>query len=170
MHYKGHLITKKLPTEDQLSKILDKYYYENDNEKFSWDWYQVGGRYGGQIKIKFNPDTNEFNWYSFKNRNNKYFISYILNKLKAKDYLFDELDYMIYMGLRENVLYVDGGYFNDTINFDITECFLVIDDDENIYVRETWENEQWVKHNDFDENVKKIDLKDKFITIIDFHD
>ena len=74
------------------------------------------------------------------------------------------------MGLRENILYVDGGYYNDMIDFDITDCHLVIDDAENLYLIESWNGNEWKPNDNFNEQIKKIDLKDKFITIIDFHD
>lgn len=172
MHYKGYLITKKLPTIDEISKILEKY-RENLEEKqeFAWDWWQIGGRYGGKIKINFNLNEYEENNCLFQNKNNKYFISEAINELKEniKPY-YEELDWLKYMGLRENVLYVDGAFYKDMINFDLAECFLVIDDKEKLYVRESWNGENWLKNEKFDDEIKEIDLTDKFITIIDFHD
>lgn len=51
MHYKGHLITDKLPTNDTIQKILGKYSeYEPGLKTFEYDWYVIGGRYGGKIK------------------------------------------------------------------------------------------------------------------------
>lgn len=172
MHYKGHLITKKLPTSDEISKILEKYREKYDEEQeFAWDWYMIGGRYGGEIKINFNPDENEDKWYCFEDRNNKYFISEAINEIKEMHGSFyDELEWLEYMGLRENVLYVDGAYYKDMINFDLSDCFVVIDDEENLYVRQQWKNHDWIENKQFDDKVSKIDLKDKFITIIDFHD
>lgn len=170
MHYKGHIITKKLPTNEELSKILEKYKENEDTKKLEWDWWQIGGRYCGNIKINFNPNENEENYYLFRQRNNKHFISQILNEAKENNIYYEELDYLRYMGLRENILYVDGGYFKDMINFEIDNCFVVIDDNDNLYVREYWDGKNWVEHKDFEETIKKIDLTDKFITIIDFHD
>lgn len=171
MHYKGHIITKTLPNETELLSILEKYRYDDKKvQNFSWDWYAIGGRYGGKIKIKFIPDNNEDNWFLFKNRNNKYFISEILSEIKENTKFYEELDYLKYMGLRENILYVDGGYFKDTIDFEIDDCFLVIDDEKNLYIRESWNGENFINDTSFDDKVKKLDLTDKFITIIDFHD
>lgn len=169
MHYKGHIITKKLPTNEELSKILEKY-REDGTKEFEWDWWQIGGRYCGKIKINFNPNENEENYYLFRQRNNKHFISQILNEVKENNTYYEELDYLKYMGLRENILYVDGGYFKDMIDFEIDNCYVVIDDNGNLYVREHWDGEHWIEYKDFEETVKKIDLTDKFITIIDFHD
>lgn len=172
MHYKGHIITKKIPKKDEISKILEKYREDlGKDQEFAWDWYEIGGRYGGKLKINFNPDDNEDDWYSFRDRNNKYFISQALNELKEqiKPY-YDELDWLKYMGLRENILYVDGAYYKDMIDFDLTDCFMVIDEEENLYVRQQWKNQEWIEDKEFDKKVNKINLKDKFITIIDFHD
>lgn len=170
MHCKGYIITKDLPTNEKLTEILEKYRETEETKKFEWDWYQIGGVYGGEIKINFNPEENEDEYFMFKDRNNKYFISQILNKLKENsDSYYDELDYLIYMGLRENILYVDGAYYNDIINFDITNCYVVIDEEENLYVREYWNGNDWITDEKFDEKVSKINLKDKFITTIDFH-
>lgn len=170
MHYKGYVITKKIPTNEQISKILKKYRYDYEKQKeFDFDWYSIGGRYGGQIKINFNPKNNEDDYICFRDRNYKYFISDVLNEIKERFDFYDELDYLKYMGLNENILYVDGGYYNDIINFDITDCYLVIDDEENFYVREIWKDETFITDNEFDNKIKNINLKDKFITVIDFH-
>jgi hypothetical protein len=173
MHYKGYVITKRIPTNEEIAKILEKY-RETDGPciyGFEWDWYEIGGRYGGKLKINFNPEENEDNLYCFKDRNNKYFISQIINEIKeTTSRFYEELDYLKYMGLRDNTLYVDGAYFNDIIDFDITQCYLVIDGNEKLYVREIWDEHNWVKQENFEDEIKKIDLKDKFITIIDFHD
>lgn len=170
MHYKGHLVTKKIPTENEISEILEKYREDlGKAQEFAWDWYQIGGRYGGKIKIKFDYKNEDY-IYLFRKRNHKYFISNILDETEEKEKLYEELDYLMYMGMYDNLLYVDGGYYNDMIDFEIDDCYLVIDDNETLYVREKWNGKDFVKQNDFDEKVKKIDLKDKFITIIDFHD
>jgi hypothetical protein len=74
------------------------------------------------------------------------------------------------MGLRENILYVDGAYYKDIINFDITNCFFIIDDNRKLYSRELWINDNYVEDKEFDNKVKKINLEDKFITVVDIHD
>ena len=64
MHYKGHVITKEIPSEENLKNILEKYYYQNvkDEDKIAYDYYIVGGRYGGRIKIHFDVDRTEEKW------------------------------------------------------------------------------------------------------------
>lgn len=170
MHFKGHIITNKIPTDDEILKKVKKYRESaRGNKKFEWDWYEIGGRYGGRIKINFDPEQNEDNWYLFHDRNYKYFISNILKETKDKVEHYEELDYLQYMGLNNKILFVDGGYFNDMIEFDITDCYLVIDDNNELYVREFWNGNDWVENKEFDNEVANIDLNDKFITVIDFH-
>lgn len=170
MHYKGFLITKELPTENEISNFLKYYNEENkdNNSGFSWDWWCVGGRYAGKLKIHFDPNENEDNWFCFKDRNHKYFIVDGLDKIKENVGFYEELDWLNYMGLRDNVLYVDGAYYNDLKDFDITECCLILSED-YFNVREKWDGENFIENKEFDEQVRGIDLKDKFITIIDFH-
>lgn len=116
MHYKGFLITKNKLNEKEMSRILDKYYYENKDNKsgFTWDWWIVGGRYSEEEEYK----------------NSKY---------------------------------------EDLRNFDITDCYLVIQEN-YINIRERWDGAHFIENKNFDDEVKKIDLKNKFITVIDFHD
>lgn len=66
MHYCVHLLTKELPTENQIAEILQPYngvefwenipedmpYEEVEHLPFTWDWYQIGGRYKAQLKLK----------------------------------------------------------------------------------------------------------------------
>lgn len=172
MHYKGYVITKELPTEEMLSDILEKYRENNSDEiqPFAWDWYQIGGRYSGKLKIKFNPEETEEKYYCFQDRNNKYFISQILNEIKNKENRFyEELDYLTYMGLNDYILYVDGAYTKDIIDFDITNCYLVINEN-NLYARGLWDDNNFNENKNFDKEVENIDLTNKFITVIDFHD
>ena len=65
MHYCVQLLTKELPSEEDIRKIMQPYnddvVYGNDEEDenveiirpvFTWDWYQIGGRYAGRLKLK----------------------------------------------------------------------------------------------------------------------
>ena len=169
MHCKGHLITDKLPTEDAIRKILGKYSEDEPGIKiFEYDWYAIGGRYGGRIKIKFNPAENEDGYFLFQHRNNKYFISNILNELGDNILKYDELDLLKYMGLNDKVLYVDGGYYEDIINFELDNCYVVITEDE-VISREIWNGDDWIDNENFDKKISKLSLDGKFITVIDFH-
>ena len=71
MHYCVHLLTKELPTEEDIEKILapynDEVVYGNDDDEnaeiiypeFTWDWYQIGGRYKADLKLKVDLDDKE---------------------------------------------------------------------------------------------------------------
>lgn len=171
MHYCGYIITETIPTDEKIEKILEPYNEEtHENLEFAWDWFQIGGRYAGKLKIKFNPDENEDGWYGFRERNYKYFISKELEKIKQNNGYYDELEHLKYMGLNEKILYVDGAYYKDIYNFDITNTCFVIDCDGTLYSRELWKNHEWIEDKEFDEKVKKINLENKFITVIDMHD
>ena len=57
MHYCVHLLTKELPSENKIAEIMKPYnselIYDSDDEEdkqidypvFTWDYYQIGGRY-----------------------------------------------------------------------------------------------------------------------------
>ena len=172
MHSCGYIITDKIPTNDEISDIMEPYNEEtHENLKFSWDWFIIGGRYGGMLKIKFNPDENESKWFACKDRNYKYFISQKLTEIKKKfsSIEYDELDNLVYMGLNENILYVDGAYTKDILNLDITNNCFVIDSDGTLYSRDLWDGNNWITDQQYDEKVKKKDLQNKFITVIDMH-
>ena len=73
MHYCALLITKEFPTEDKIDEIMRPYYYDNIeyDEKgnltspypvFTWDWYQIGGRYNGKLKLKIDENDETYNW------------------------------------------------------------------------------------------------------------
>ena len=59
--------------------------------------------------------------------------------------------------------------YEDSKEFDITECYVVIAEN-YINIRERWDGNHFIKNENFDKEVKQIDLKGKIITIIDFHD
>lgn len=169
MHCCGYMVTETIPTENEIEEILKSYESVDGSTNFCWDWYEIGGRYGGKLKIYFNPDDNEDKWYCGEahERNFKYFISNALAEWKEmtlKSGYWDELQVMLYMGLRKYNLYVDGAYYDDIENFDVTSCYFLIDDSEKkrvLYVRDSCEH--------FDEKVKELRLEGKFITVIDLH-
>lgn len=62
MHYCLLLITKEIPSENRISEILEPYDEENlECDKtgkiisfptFTYDWWKIGGRYSGKLKLK----------------------------------------------------------------------------------------------------------------------
>ena len=99
MHYCVQLLTKELPSEEDIRKIMQPYnddvVYGNDDEEdenveiirpvFTWDWYQIGGRYKARIKMKADSDDSEnrdyYNWnyYDRNERNGRLFWSSLLS-------------------------------------------------------------------------------------------
>lgn len=73
MHYCVHLLTKELPTKDEIEKIVQPYnseivYGNSDGEGkminypiFTWNWYEIGGRYKAALKLKVGEEDDE-NW------------------------------------------------------------------------------------------------------------
>ena len=68
MHSCCLLITKEFPSDDVIQKILepfndDVYYSQPEDGRvrpaFCWDWYSVGGRFCGTVKLKVNPFSKD---------------------------------------------------------------------------------------------------------------
>ncbi len=188
MHYCVLLITKELPSESKIEKILQPYNHEDikyDEETgelltplpiFTYDWFQIGGRYTGSLKLKIDKNDEYYNWkfISNKGRNKRLFYSKLLSELqKTKGAIFfEEEDYYSSMGSRDGFLYVDGAKIDDLLNFDNVNCFICIDSNENVIARETWDGHNFIEDKQFDEKLVKIkeNSKSMFATILDIHD
>lgn len=188
MHYCTLLITKEFPTDEVISNIMRPYdeelveYDDNGNRiggrpVFLWDWYQIGGRYNGSLKLKIDRTDKKYDWgyYSREGRNKRLFHSYLLTKMKdfaKSSFLFTEEDYYGSMGSRDDFLYVDGGKISDLLNFDEVECYICIDKEGNAIARETWDGSSFVTDEKFDEKLAEIKKQspDCFATILDIHD
>lgn len=73
MHYCVHLLTKELPSENQIADIMNPYYvgnvYSNLDEEnedhvvnyptFTWDCYQIGGKYKAEACCHKDDTYNE---------------------------------------------------------------------------------------------------------------
>ena len=186
MHYCLALFTKELPSKSQIDNLMKKYnsedIYSDDDKKidypqFTWDWYQIGGRYSGQIKLRVDENNEEYRWrYCVRNRRNgRLFWSYLLNNMEEfskKSFMYSEEDYFASMGYRDGFLYVDGAKISDIMNIDKIGCFTFMNADGEAYSREWWNGSDFVENNDFEERLKaEIEKsKDMFLTIIDYHD
>lgn len=192
MHYCCLVITKEFPTDDVLAKVMAPYeegkFYEAEERGehpeypiFEWDWYQVGGRYGGQFKLEIRADDPEYKWefYSREPRENRLFRSGAFIRTKElmgnKPYgwsTYHEEEFFQYMGIREGFLRVDGGRIRDLLNFEDVGCFCFIDADGKPFARERWNGDKFEKDPCFDESLKKTidESKDYYACIVDFHD
>lgn len=155
---------------------------EEDKEieypQFTYDWYQIGGRYNGSIKLKINKETEMYNWgfYNSNPRNGRLFWSYLLNKMEEfsqKSIMYSEENYFSSMGENDGFLYVDGAWIQDIMNFDEQDCYTFMTDDGQAYSRSWWNGKAWIPNNDFEEQLKsakdKAKEENQFVTIIDYH-
>lgn len=185
MHYCALLFTKEFPTEEEISEIMrpyDEEYFEYDETGeaigglpvFQYDYYSIGGRYGGKLKLKVDYNDKNYNWGGYnKGRNKRLFYSKMLSVMKQKlGIFFDEEDYFPYMGFRDGYIYVDGARVDDLLNFDDLSCYICIDADGNAIARETWDGHDFIKDEQFDDKLAEIKKNSKgmFVTVLDLHD
>lgn len=191
MHYCTLLITKEFPTEQTIERIMkpfDEEDFFNDESSesrkrpaFLWDWYQIGGRYNGRLKLKYGEEnTEKYHWsyYAREPRNGRQFWSYLLTQMaegaKHVNPLLrpSEEDFFPTMGGLDGFLRVDGAQIADILNMDDISCFIFIDKNGNAYARKVWDGHSWIVHSDFDEKLKQTiaDSPDCWATIIDIHD
>ena len=188
MHYKAHLITREFPTDDIIDKIMQQYSWEeyhnrkdkNENEPypvFTWDWYQVGGRYNSFFELDMDKTEGKYEWKYIKDRVNVVFRSFLFDKMYAvcdenKKWLLSEYKFYPCLGSRDNILRCDGGLISDMKDFDITSCFIIIDADGFAYARRSWNGTEHINREDFDDIAKDILAisKDYYIVTVDIHD
>lgn len=190
MHYCTLLITKEFPSEDKIAQIMQPYngenieYDEDDNRitpypVFTWDWYQIGGRYSGKLKLKIDENDEFYNWkfYAREDRNKRLFYSYLLTQMKkfaGNSFMYSEEDYFSSMGSRDGYIYVDGARIDDLLNFEseIKNCYICIDVNGNAIARESWDGSTFVKDEYFEEKIEEIKKNSvgMFVTVLDIHD
>lgn len=191
MHYKLLIITKQFPDIEMIAEIMKPYdedsiqYDEEGNrvspyKVFDWDWFQIGGRYSGSLKLKVDMQSEEYRWryYERNERNGRLFHSKLLSDIRkfAKkaniEWRFREEDYFQELGFNEGFIRVDGAKIADLLNFDDVECFACIDKDGNAIARESWNGNTFVTDEQFDEKFKAIkeNSQDCYVTVIDMHD
>jgi hypothetical protein len=173
------LFTKDCPTEDYISKLMAPYNWENsqDNKSFSrftWDWYEIGGRYNGKIKLKINENDKKYKWeyIDARGRNGHLFWSYLLNEYKRYIPFFREENFYNSMGFMDGYLHVDGAPVKDILNFDELSCYAFMTEDGEAYSKDWWDGETIIENKDFEDRLKsqKEKSQDLFVTIIDYHD
>jgi len=189
MHYCTLLITDEFPTENNISNIMEKYDCENlksDEETgeligeyplFTWDYYQIGGRYAGSLKLKIDKDDEKYRWgyYAKDARNGRLFHSYLLYEMKkfsGNSFMYSEEKYFSSMGSQDGYLYVDSAFSDDLLNLDNQDCYICIDSDGTAIAREHWNGKDFIKDEDFDKKFKNMidNCGGKYITILDIHD
>lgn len=191
MHYCLMLLTNEFPSDTVIEKALEPYNeekwyekYEKTNDEsdrplFTWDYWQIGGRYNGKLKLKvdFNDDKSEYHWMFMAKepRAGRLFRSFLLETMsELKKPIFFEDDYLTSMGAREGYLFVDGGRIADMLNFaeEYSRCFCAIDSDGSAYAREHLDGNNWINDTEFDDKIKAIceNRTDGYVVFIDIHD
>ena len=209
MHYCTLVFTKEFPTDAVLQSAMAPYYEDDyyrmaeEDEStprplFMWDWMQIGGRYGGLLKLDVRqdeqkkssevemdgvidlsakPDKYEVHWSTGKLKAGRLFRSQCLEKIaKQTGPQFmkssNEDSAICYMGIRDGFLAVDGALCADILNLDEISGYNCIDADGNAYSRSSWEGARWVDNPDYDAQVAAVRAKsaDCYLTIIDIHD
>lgn len=190
MHSCLLLITKEFPTQEVIDKALEPYneekFYELKEKNkdipypvITWDWYSIGGRYDGSLKLKIDYENEKYRWqfYSRDGRNGKLFLSKLLSDMeelanKCGYKFFGEENYYGTMGAGDGYLNVDRAFVDDLIEFENVDCCCCIDKDGNAYTREYWNGNDYEVNDKFDEQLSQIkaDSKGCYATIIDIHD
>ncbi len=188
MHYCCLVIAKEFPTDEVLEKILKPFNSEDFWEKpedqrvrpaFTWDWYVIGGRYGGRIKLKVDRCDKKYEWcyITREPRNGRLFRSALLDTLAhyrksnwdiayRENYDFD------YMGFNDDFLYVDAALADDIQNISEIGCYCFVDQNGNAFSRDCFDGENWIDNPEFDEQVSKAKENSSgcYICVVDLHD
>ena len=195
MHYCVHLLTKELPTKDEIEKIMQPYnseivYGNSDGEGkminypiFTWDWYEIGGRYKAALKLKVGEEEDDENWeyyrwkYWSQERNGRLFWSSLLSTLKkyiTPRFVFQEEEWFMNMGFADGHILVDGARQRDVLNLDTLGCYICILPDKSVIARSSWNwnSGKIIEDENFDQKYKReiSDNMDGFITVLDIHD
>ena len=197
MHYSCLVITKEFPTDEVIRKAVQPFNWdvimksfeekdeltEEDRKQipFSWDWYQIGGRYEGRIKLRINDDKEEYRWkfYDREPRAGRLFRNVFMEKCHEKfgSSIFDrftEEDYYGYFGFRDGYLLVDGAKISDIEKTELIEhgCCRLIDKDGKAYTTEWWNGHDFIENDNFQEELKKAidESADCYVCMVDMHD
>ena len=191
MHYCLMLLTNDFPTDAVIEKALEPYNSEtwwkkydetkddSDHPLFTWDYWQVGGRYNGKLKLRYdhNDDSSEYRWMfmALEPRVGRLYRSYLLETVhKLNRPIFIEDDYLNSVGARDGYVYVDGGKIADMLNFadEYSRCYCAIDADGSAYARERWDGNNWIDDTEFEDKIKAVceNKTDGYVVFIDIHD
>ena len=190
MHYCIFVFTHRCPTLEQLNNIMAPYkgteYWNDESDTvspptFTWDWWQMGGRYGGMLKLKIDPEDEgeRYGWRFIprENRNGRVFWSSLLNKAnESYSYsAWSECEMFAHLGFADGYIRVDGAYVCDILNRDDLGCYGFIGEDGKAFVREYWNGEHFENCEDFENQYATMMEKaaadpDMFLTVIDIHD
>ena len=193
MHACIMVITKEFPTDDVIYRAMSPFsedgFYEKYEEEekipedawpeFTWDYFAVGGRYGGGLKLKIDMEDEEYRWkfYAKEPRAGRLFRSALcerMDRTSGREIIFKafEDDYRKYMGSDDGYIRVDACKVKDTIDFEKTvlDSFGFINQDGKAICREYYRG-KFEDNENYEEEVKAElhDLEDCYVTIVDTH-
>lgn len=141
MHYCIYLFTKNLPTDEEIERIMAPYseYAENESPHpdIRWDGYEIGGRYGGMLKLKTKFEDDKYRWcfYIDEPRAGRLFRCQPLENLlrmrksfrSSREYGFYGSNHIEdtlfrYFGMRDGYIRVDGCKISDLYNLEYVSC------------------------------------------------
>lgn len=183
MHYCIKLFTKQFPTDKIITNYLAPYYEEDfysdedENKEYPqllWDWWSLGGRYSGELKLDIKNEDGDKKWKYMAERVNVFYRSKLMESLKKNERFFDESEYYTELGYYEGYLRVDGAKISDLIpgSMDEPDCFGFIRSDGTAYARYYHTYGGIIDNNNFDK-VYRAYVKthpDEYVVIIDMHD
>lgn len=191
MHYCVLVYTKEFPSNNVIEKALEPYRYKGggyeDGEQrplFTWDWWQVGGRYCGKFKLDISDSEHKEKYrileYTPRRRSGTLFRSAYLEQTTYGFCEFGrdktpEDEALQYCGMRDGYIYVDGARANDIKNLtDVADnCWAVIDTDGSAIASEHWDGASWKDDDQFVDKAMAIATKNKadtYVTVVDIHD
>ena len=169
-------IDKRTTNRNQIAEILQPYngvefwenipedmpYEEVEHLPFTWDWYQIGGRYKAQLKLKVDENGRLF-WCSLLSTLQKHITS---------SFMYSEEDWFSSLGISDGYIRVDGAKLKDVLNLDDLGCYIYILPDGSAVARSSWNGNSFIEDKNFDDKYAKAleDNMDGFITVIDIHD
>lgn len=184
MHYKLLVFTRELPTNEEIEDLMMPYneeiFWNNFDDEghflgvgkqperpvFTWDWYQIGGRYSGQITAEVS--TIDDLGIQIRNINRKEVISRLFERYEF------EHDCYGYIRVGERCIKCDGAYVPKIKNDNAFGCYAFIGMDGKARARETWNGNDFIPDREFEywlDISRKVALDENaFVTVIDFHD
>lgn len=184
MHYCCEIVTKEFPTDQVITNILlpfdweSRNAYDEENQPvFTYDWWQIGGRYSGKLKLRVDKEDKKYDWeyYATVPRAGRLFRSKALETIDSwsvKSFaIHTEEDLFNELGARDGYIRVDGAPIKDLIDFekDCAECWCLVDVDGKAYARVHYEEDP-----EFEQTVQNIfangNRDDCYVVIVDLHD
>lgn len=189
MHYCCFVFTKEFPTDEVLQEVLkpfnseDVYSSEEENRvypMFTWDYFVVGGRYSGNLKLEIRKKDKKYRWEFYENnpRNNRLFRSQLIDtidkfrKTSCDGWMFQEENMWNELGFSDGYIRVDACPLPDILNINELSCYCFVDKSGNAYSVERWTGNGFEKHGDYEEALKKTiaESGDCYLCVVDLHD